>query len=91
MQQDEACQTQGTNTFKLSLGYAFFKKDFIYLFLEGGEGREKGRERNIDVQEKHPSACPQLGTCPATQARALTEINLRPFRLQASARFTAPH
>ena len=28
-------------------------KDFIYLFLERGEGREKERERNIDVREKH--------------------------------------
>ena len=31
----------------------FFKdnslKDFMYLFLERGEGREKERERNIDV------------------------------------------
>ena len=26
-----------------------FKKDFIYLFLERQEGREKERERNIDV------------------------------------------
>ena len=25
-----------------------FLKDFIYLFLERGEGREKERERNID-------------------------------------------
>ena len=27
----------------------FFKKDFIYLLLERGEGREKERERNINV------------------------------------------
>ena len=26
-----------------------FLKDVIYLFLERGEGREKERERNIDV------------------------------------------
>ena len=26
-----------------------FKKDFIYLFLEKGEGKEKERERNISV------------------------------------------
>ena len=26
-----------------------FFKDFIYLFLERGEGREKERERNINV------------------------------------------
>ena len=28
--------------------YSFLKKDFIYLFLEKGEGREKERERNMD-------------------------------------------
>ena len=32
-------------------GFCCFK-DFIY-FLETGEGREKQRERNIDVREKH--------------------------------------
>ena len=53
----------------------FFKKvfslvkDFVYLFLERGEGREKERERNIDWL---PLACPQQGTWPATQACALT-------------------
>ena len=33
----------------------FFKdfKDFIYLFLERGGGRDKEKERNIDVREKH--------------------------------------
>ena len=30
-------------------------KDFIYLFLERGEGRERERERKIDVGEKHQS------------------------------------
>ena len=29
--------------------YVFLNKDFIYLLLERGEGREKERERNIDV------------------------------------------
>ena len=43
-------------------------------FLEGGEGREKGRqtlmwERYIDWL---PLARPLLGTCPATQACALS-------------------
>ena len=28
----------------------FFFKDFIYLFLERGDEREKERERNIDVR-----------------------------------------
>ena len=45
-------------------------KDFVYLFLEGGEGREKERERNIDVWL--PLTWPPLGTWPATQACALT-------------------
>ena len=34
--------------------YVCIYKDFIYLFLERREGREKERERNIDVREKHP-------------------------------------
>ena len=29
--------------------WVFFKKDFIYLFLERREGREKEREQNIGV------------------------------------------
>ena len=48
----------------------FFKKDFIYLFLERGEGKEKERERNINVWL--PLECPPPGTWPATQAWALT-------------------
>ena len=47
-----------------------FFKDFINLFLERGEGREKERERNITVWL--PPMCPSLGTWPATQACALT-------------------
>ena len=30
-------------------------KDFIYVFLERGEGREKERERDIAMREKHQS------------------------------------
>ena len=50
---------------------------FLCLFLcfREGEGREKERERNIDVRETHrsiASCTPQLGTWPATQAGALT-------------------
>ena len=33
----------------LHVFFKIFFKDFIYLFLERGEGREKERERNIDV------------------------------------------
>ena len=47
----------------------FFKKDFTYLFLEKGEGREKERERNINVWL--PLMHSLLGTWPATQACAL--------------------
>ena len=35
--------------------YIFFK-DFIYLFSERGEGREKERERDISVRDKHQLA-----------------------------------
>ena len=50
----------------------FFFLNFLkfYLFLERGEGREKERERNIDMWL--PLACPQLGSKPATQACTLT-------------------
>ena len=48
----------------------FLKKDFIYLFLQTGEGREKERERNINVWL--PLVCPHLGIRPTTQAGALT-------------------
>ena len=47
-----------------------FFKDFIYLFLERGEGREKDREGNISVWL--PLTCPLLGTWPTAQACALT-------------------
>ena len=46
-----------------------FLKDFVYLFLERG-GREKERERNINV--RLPLTCPLMGTWPTTQACALT-------------------
>ena len=48
----------------------FKKKDFIYLLLERREGREKERERNINVWL--PLMHPLLGTWPATQAYVLT-------------------
>ena len=51
------------------LGAINFFKDFIYLFLERGERREKERERTVNVWLL--LAHPQLGTKPATQACAL--------------------
>ena len=47
-----------------------FLKRFIDLFLDRGEGREKERERNINVWL--PLERPLLGAWPATQACALT-------------------
>ena len=48
----------------------FFFLDFIYLFLERGAGREKERERHINVWL--PLMHPLLGTWPVTQACAPT-------------------
>ena len=72
-----------------------FLKDFIYLVLERGEGRQEERERTMDVQEKHWSVAscnPRTGhlahnpgTCPDW------EWNWQPFSLQASTQFTEPH
>ena len=42
-----------TVIFKLCIPYHDFFKDFIYLFLQHGEGSETDRERNIDVEGKH--------------------------------------
>ena len=53
-----------------SFHFLFFK-DFIYLFLETGEGREKEKKRNINVWL--PLMWPPLGTWPSTQTCALTE------------------
>ena len=47
-----------------------FLKDFIYLFLERVEGKEKERERNIIVWLLLMP--PTLGTWPAIQACALS-------------------
>ena len=47
-----------------------FLNDFICLFLERGEGREKEREKKINVWLPHTR--PLLGTWLTTQACALT-------------------
>ena len=39
---------------------SFFKKDFIYLILVKGVGREKKRKRNINVREKHQSVASRV-------------------------------
>ena len=67
-----------------------FLKDFIYLFLERGEGREKEMERNISVWL--PLMRPLLGIWPATQACALDwELNQWLFGSQAGTQSTEPH
>ena len=53
----------------ISLGMLFFFKDFIYLFLERWEGREKEKERNIDVQEKHQWVASHTTGDPGLQPR----------------------
>ena len=55
--------------FFLFLRFIFFN-DFIYLFLERREGKEKERERNINVWL--PPTHPLPGTWPLIQACALT-------------------
>ena len=53
---------------------------FIYLFLEQGEGREKERERSINVWlPLNPGMCPDW------------ELNWRPFGLQAGTQSTELH
>ena len=67
------------------LTYYFFKKDFLYLFLQRGEGKEKERERKINVREKYRS----VASCtppPGDLARNPSmcpdgESNLQPFTL----------
>ena len=71
------------------------KKYILYLFLEGGEGRYKEKERNIDVWEKH-----QLVASPTPLTWDLTwnpgmcpdkELNWQPFGSQARVHSTEPH
>ena len=75
-------------------GFVFFL-DFIYLFLESGKGREKEREKNIHVWEKHPSIAsrmPPTGN-PARNPSMCPdwESNQWPFGSQASTQSTESH
>ena len=72
-----------------SYNFTFLKKDFIYLFLDRGEGREKEKEGNINVWLLLTRPLP--GTWPATQACPDWELNPRPFVLQAGTQSTEPH
>ena len=51
----QALRGQGLCDIYVFFFFFFFQKDFI-SFLERGEGREKERERKIDVQKKHREA-----------------------------------
>ena len=67
----------------------FFFKDFIYLFIERGEGKEK-EERNISVWL--PLMRPLLGTWPHNPGTCPDwESNPRPSGSQASAQSTESH
>ena len=62
---------------------SFLPSDLTYLFLERGEGKEKDRERNIDVKEKHWTVASRMiqdQIEPSTQACALTGMELVTFR-----------
>ena len=66
-----------------------FFKDFIYLFLERGEGREKEGEKHQWVVASHMPPTGDLacnpGMCPDW------ELNQRSFALQACAQSAEPH
>ena len=57
----------------------FFKKDFIYLFLDRGEGKEKERERNINVWSSLMG--PPLETKPGLQPRHVPWLGIEPMTL----------
>ena len=70
--------------------FFYFFLDVIYLFLEGGEEKEKEQERNINVW--FALMLPLMGTWPGTQTCALDwELNLQPFGSQAGTQATEPH
>ena len=65
----------------------FFLEDFIYLFLERGEGREKARERNTDMRSAAPTRdlAHNSGMCPDL------ESNQQPFGLWENTQTTELH
>ena len=67
-----------------------FIKYFIYLFVERGEGREKERERNINLWL--PLLRPLLETWPRNPAMCPDcESNRWPFGSQAGTQSNEPH
>ena len=73
-----------------SATFLFFFKDFIYLFLERGEGREEERERNISVWL--PLICKPTGDLACNPGMCPDwESNHRPFGFQDGTPSTEPH
>ena len=70
-------------------------KDFTYLFLERGEGREKERESNIDMWQKHWSVAsrrPPTGNLAHNSGMSLNKkSNQWPYGLQNDAQPTEPY
>ena len=58
-----------------------FLKDFVYLFLQGGEGREKEGERNSDVTQL-PLTHQFLRLGPGPQPRHGPCLGLKPETFQ---------
>ena len=70
--------------------YLFIFKDFIYVYLERGEGREKDRERNIDVWLS--LVCPDYGDLACNPGMCPDwELNQQPFSSQAVTQSAEPH
>ena len=71
----------------------YFLKDFIYLFLEREEGREKERERNINMwlPLMHHLPTPTGGLARNPGMYPDWELNRQPFGLQAGTDSTEPH
>ena len=72
--------------------FKMFLKDFMYLFLERGEGRERKRERNIDARIARFSRAPSWG--PGPHPRRMPWLGIQPATLQfagqRSIRWTTP-
>ena len=65
-----AMTSWGDNGIANPICFFFFFSKILFIYLEGGEGKEKNREKNINVWL--PLTCPLLRTWPTTQACALT-------------------
>ena len=73
-------------TTALFISFSFFK-DFIYLFLDRGEGRERGKHQCVVASHPPPTGdlAHNPGMCPDWDS------NWRPFSSQAGTQSTEPH